>query len=149
MTEIRFYHLERQSVEQALPALVSKAYENGHRIVIKVANDSQREQLNEMLWTYHPNAFLPHGSPKDGNAEHQSIWLTTEDENPNRADVLILVDASESGQQEQFKLCCEVFNGRDENILSTARERWKAYKDAGDHDLTYWQQGDKGWEQKV
>lgn len=148
MTEIRFYHLERQGLEQALPALVAKAYENGHRIVIKTANDNQREKINEALWTYHPNAFLPHGSVKDGEAERQPIWLTTKDENPNSADLLIVTDACETAFHADFKLCCEMFNGRDESILKTARSKWKEYKDT-DHTLTYWQQGDKGWEQKV
>ena len=52
MSEVRFYHLERQNLDQALPALVSKAYENGHRIVIKTSEEKQLERINENLWTF-------------------------------------------------------------------------------------------------
>ena len=147
MSEIRFYHLERQNLEQVLPALLSKALEGGHRILVKTSDDHMAERLNDYLWTFNPNSFLPHGSKKDGNAEKQPIWLTSVDENPNNADVLILTGGATSDSMDDFKLCCELFDGRNPEIVSEARARWKAYQEAG-HELTYWQQSDKGWEKK-
>ena len=48
-----------------------------------------------------------------------------------------------------FDLVCELFDGRDEAAVTAARSRWQSYKDAG-HDLTYWQQTERGsWEQKA
>jgi len=41
-----------------------------------------------------------------------------------------------------------LFDGRDEDAVTSARARWKALKDEG-HDLTYWQQGERGWEKKA
>ncbi|MGB0720101.1 MAG: DNA polymerase III subunit chi [Bdellovibrionales bacterium] len=148
MTEIRFYHLERSSLEQALPALVGKAYNMGHKIVIQTGSSQTTEDLSTHLWTYDPNSFLPHGSAKDGNAEHQPIWLTDQDENPNNADVLITVKGGASANIDAYKLCCDMFDGRNENELSAARARWKTLKDAG-FTLTYWQQGQNGWEKKA
>ena len=148
MTEIRFYHLERTNMLQALPPLLSKAYENGHRIVVKLANAVDVKALNEHLWSFHPDSFLPHGSEKEGNAALQPIWLTDKDENPNKADVLIITDGSQSAQMKDYTLTCEVFDGRNEQAVSGARERWKAYKDEG-LEMTYWQQGEKGWEKKA
>lgn len=149
MTEIRFYHLQRQSQEQVLPALLSKALERGHRIVVKMVDDRAVEQMNEHLWTFNPNSFLPHGSAKDGNAEMQPIWLSAEDENPNGADVLIVGAGAQSAMQGDFTLCCEMLNGHDEQAVAAARGRWKVYKEQG-FDVTYWQQGDAGgWEKKA
>ena len=147
MSEVRFYHLEQQSLEQVLPALLSKALENGHRILVKTPDDHMAERLNDYLWTYNPNSFLPHGSKKDGHAELQPIWLTSEDENPNDADVLILTGGAASENMNDYQLCCELFDGRNEAAVTEARTRWKTYQEAG-HDITYWQQGDKGWEKK-
>lgn len=148
MTEIRFYHLQNQSLEQALPALVSKAYENGHRIVIKSTLD-RIEKINEHLWTYKPESFLPHGSAKDGNAEKQPIWITDTDENPNDADLLILTNNQVSEELEKYKLVCEMFDGRIDEDVQAARARWKNHKEAG-HDLTYWQQTPQGsWDKKA
>ena len=148
MTDIRFYHLESQSLEQVLPALLSKALSAGHRIVVKAASDGAVEALNQHLWTYHPASFLPHGTQKEGMAEEQPIWITSTDENPNEASVLILTGGAESPDITDFKMCCDMLDGRDPDAVQAARARWKIYKDA-EHDVTYWQQGAQGWEKKA
>ena len=147
MTEIRFYHLERQPLERALPALLSKALSGGHKIIVRAKDEREVERLNEHLWTYNPDSFLPHGSQKDGFTEDQPIYLTAQDENPNGAGVLILTQGAASEKLEEFDLCCEMLDGRDEQAVSEARQRWKSYKEAG-HDITYWQQSAQGWEKK-
>lgn len=147
MTEIRFYHLERQNIDQALPGLLNKALEQGRRVVVKAANDSEIARLNDHLWTYDPDSFLPHGTKREGFAKDQPVWLTTQDENPNGADVLILTQGTETANHAAFTLCCEMLDGRDETAVAAARTRWKTYKDQG-FAITYWQQGEKGWEKK-
>ncbi len=147
MSEIRFYHLEQQSLEQVLPALLSKALGGGHRIIVKTQDERECERLNDHLWTYAPDSFLPHGSKKNGFAKDQPIWLTAEDENTNGADVLILTQGATSDMQDKFDLCCEMLDGKNEQAVLDARERWKTYKDKG-HEITYWQQGANGWEKK-
>ncbi|MCF8496057.1 MAG: DNA polymerase III subunit chi [Alphaproteobacteria bacterium] len=148
MTEIRFYHLERQSPEQALPGLLAKAYEGGRRVVLKVPGEEAAESLNAYLWAHPPDSFLPHGSGKDSHAADQPIWITNGEDNPNNAEILILVQgANPPSSVLPFSLYCDIFDGRDLAALTAARERWKAYKEAG-HELTYWQQGEKGWEKK-
>jgi len=143
MTEIRFYHLQRQTLEQALPALTSVAYGRGHKIVILAKDDARINVLNEKLWTESPHEFLPHGSDKEGNIENQPIFLTTKDENPNQADVLILTDGLTSDKMKDYALCCDMFDGLDEKAVDAARTRWKTYKDAG-YQLVYYAQDDQG-----
>lgn len=149
MTEVRFYHLQNQSEAQVLPLLLSKAIERGHRIIVKCQNVEQMERVNEHLWTYSPSGFLPHGSAKNGHAAKQPIWLTTEDENPNESDVLILCQGVTAEFQGDFKLCCEMLNGHDPDAVAAARTRWKDYKEK-EFDVTYWQQTEQGgWEKKA
>lgn len=148
MSEVRFYHLEKQSLDQVLPKLVGKALENDHRIVIQAANDSQAEQINAHLWTFDPNSFIPHGTIKDGHEKNQPVWITSTAENPNDADVLILTSAQDEAQLEGFTLICDMIDGRNEDAVAAARSRWKTYKEAG-HDVTYWQQSATGgWDKK-
>jgi DNA polymerase-3 subunit chi len=147
MTEIRFYHLEKQPLEQALPALTAKAYENGHKIVIKTGSAEAIETLDQLLWTYQEHSFLPHGAGKDANAADQPVWITDSDENPNNADVLILTHGAQSDLIKNFTLCCNLFDGRQPEALQKAREQWKHFQTLG-FDMTYWQQGERGWEKK-
>ncbi len=147
MTEIRFYHLQRQSLEDVLPALLEKVRERGHRIVVQAGSPERIKALDGLLWTYRPESFLPHGSAATGMEEDQPIWLTATEECPNRADALILVDRA-AADVGRYAICCEVFDGLDDAALAAARTRWAQYKAAG-HTLTYWQQGDRGWEKRA
>ena len=148
MTEIRFYHLTRRTLEQALPTLLEKCLERGWRAVVMAASEQRVEDLARHLWTYADAAFLPHGTPRDGNAEHQPVWLSEADDNPNGAHVLFLTDGASSGRLDSFGLVCELFDGNDDEAVGAARERWRAYRAAG-HTLAYWQQSDTGkWEEK-
>lgn len=149
MTEIAFYHLQTTPLERALPKLLERVLERGARAVVIAGSDERVEALNAALWTYDPNAFLPHGSPRDGRPAEQPIWLTVEDENPNGASVLILTDGAQSAHVDGFERCLEVFDGNDEEAVAAARERWRGYQAAG-HALTYWQQNAQGrWDRKT
>ena len=149
MTDIGFYHLTRSTLEQALPRLLEKAHASGARTVVMTGSEERTKALDTILWTYDQNAFLPHGTARDGNPEEQPIWITHEDENPNGADILVLTDGAVSGRVADFARCLEMFDGNDDDAVSKARERWKAYSTAG-HRLTYWQQSPAGrWEEKA
>jgi DNA polymerase-3 subunit chi len=143
MTEVRFYHLTRTTLEQALPQLLERALQREWRAVVMAGSEARVEQLNQHLWTYDDKGFLPHGSSKDGYAEQQPVWLTTEDENPNGAHVAFLVDGAAVDRPDAFGLIAEMFDGNDPEAVQGARRRWKAYREAG-HDLTYWQQDERG-----
>lgn len=148
MTEIAFYHLERTSLEKALPKLLQKTLEAGKRALVIAGSDDRVEDLSGSLWTFDQDSWLPHGSAKDGDPEQQPVWLTTTDENLNGAQFLFLTDGATSERVADFERCFELFDGNDSHSVEASRERWKAYKEAG-HDLTYWQQTMNGkWVKK-
>jgi DNA polymerase-3 subunit chi len=148
MTEIRFYHMQQKKLEQALPEILAKALERRQRVVVKAGSRERLEALNAGLWTYDSASFLPHGMMKDGPAAEQPIWLTTEDDNPNQATVLVLVEGASPAAAGNFDLCCDLFDGNDEAAVLAARERWKKHKDSG-CSLAYFQQDDAGkWQKK-
>ncbi len=149
MTEVRFYHLQRRTLEQALPKILEKVLERSWRAVVLAGSPERVDALNQHLWTYDPASFLPHGSARDGFADQQPVWLTASDENPNGATVLVQVDGVFSDSLAAYDLVCDLFDGNDEEAVFAARDRWKACKAAG-HGLTYWQQNDRGgWEKKA
>ena len=147
MADIRFYHLLTTPLERALPKLLERALAGGFRAVVVAGSQERVDQLNAALWTYEDDSFLPHGAAKDGFPEHQPIWLTTADENPNAANLLVLVDGASVGEPGAFARCLDVFDGSEESVAA-ARRRWSAAKAAG-HELTYWQQTETGWEKKA
>jgi len=148
VTEIAFYHLERSTLEEALPKLLEKTLAADKRALVLAGSENRVEALTDRLWTYDQDSWLPHGSIKDGNPGEQPIWLSVNDNNLNEATFLFLTDGATSPDVGAFERCFELFDGNDESAVSAARKRWKAYKDAG-HELTYWQQNARGgWEKK-
>lgn len=148
MTEFRFYHLQRRTLEQALPQLLERILDRGLRAVVLAGSPERVEALSLALWTYDPASFLPHGSARDGSAEWQPIWLTSTEERPNQATVLVLVDGAEADRPADFDIVCDVFDGNNPDAVAGARRRWRTAK-AGGHNLTYWQQTSQGGWQKA
>jgi len=148
VTDIAFYHLERSTLEEALPKLLEKTLATGKRALVLAGSENRVEALTDRLWTYDQDSWLPHGSIKDGNPSEQPIWLSVNDSNLNGATFLFLTDGAVSAEVESYERCFELFDGNDESAVNAARERWTSYKDAG-HQLTYWQQNARGgWEKK-
>jgi DNA polymerase-3 subunit chi len=143
VTEIRFYHLRTTTLERALPQILEKMLARGDRVVVMAGSTERVEALNAALWTYNDRAFLPHGAARDGFAEDQPIWLTTSEENPNGASMLVLADGMTCDDLAAWGSAVEIFDGGDETAVAAARARWAAYKAAG-HALTYWKQGEDG-----
>jgi DNA polymerase III subunit chi len=149
VTSIAFYHLQRSTLEVALPKLLEKVLENGMRALVMAGSDERVEALNTTLWTYDSQSFLPHGSGKDGAPETQPILLTADvGSSPHSAEVLVQLDGTSLNDFSGFDRVLDVFDGNDGTALTAARERWKSLKSDG-HDLTYWQQSDSGgWQKK-
>ena len=149
MAEIRFYHLQRQRLEEALPTLVAKIYETGLRAVIKVPDDALMAALDRALWDYDAASFIPHDQEKCKHPEDQPIFLTCGEENPNRATIQVIINAVGGTDAEQYDRCLYMFDGRDERIVGKARQDWKKFEADG-ADMSYWQQKEAGgWEQKA
>ena len=145
MADIGFYHLTRTGPDQALPALLGRTLAAGQRAVVICGSPERVSALDAALWLCPEPDWLPHGSSATGEADLQPIWLTTEDEAPNNARFLFLIDGASSARLEQFDRVFDLFDGTDAEKVAAARDRWRAAKEAG-HALTYWKQGLKGWE---
>jgi len=148
MTDIAFYHLERSTLEQALPKLLEKTLAAGKRALVLAGSEPRVEALNEALWSFDQDSWVPHGSAKDGNAERQPIWFSMADENLNKAEFLFLTDGASTQKIDEYERCFELFDGNNPESVATARGRYRAYKDSG-HELSYFQQtASGGWQKK-
>ncbi|MSO65998.1 MAG: DNA polymerase III subunit chi [Alphaproteobacteria bacterium] len=148
MAEFSFYHLQNAPLDRALPRLLERVVERGLHAVVLAGSNERVEFLNALLWTYDPGSFLPHGSDADGDTGEQPIYLTTKEENPNQATVLVLVDGGGVDFAKGFDRCLDVFDGNDPAAVAGARERWKVARAAG-FEVTYWQQSEQGRWEKV
>jgi DNA polymerase III subunit chi len=152
MSEVLFYHLERRSLEDALPALVSRTLERGWKALVRCESAARAEDVDRLLWTYDDQSFLPHGLASEPDAARQPALIAVESDNVNNADVLFLVGGAPppawDGEAATFVRVVLLFDGRDPSAVAAARESWTAARSAG-HEITYWKENAAGkWEKQ-
>jgi len=125
--------------------LLEKALDRDWHCIVQ-APAERLKALDDLLWAYAADGFLPHGlDPEPDNP----IFLTDKPGNPNGAKLRIFVDGEKVEAAEPYDRMIVIFDGNDENQLSNARQQWKALKQSG-ASLAYWQQNDNGgWEKKA
>ena len=144
MTELLFYHLQRQPLERVLPALIEKSLERGWRVVVQAASEERLDALDAHLWTFRDDSFLPHGTWREPDAGEQPILLTVGGDNPNGAAVRFLVDgAPVPADAQAYQRIVLIFDGEDPDAVATARTRWNEARAQG-FEVTYWQPDDDG-----
>ena len=149
MTEILFYHLQGQKLENVLPALLEKSLERGWKVVVQGSTEERIEALDAHLWTYRDDGFLPHGTWRESEAAQQPVLLTPNDGNPNGATVRFLVDrAPLPVDVERYHRIVLLFDGEDDEAVAAARAHWSDVKAKG-FEATYWQTDEQGrWAKK-
>jgi DNA polymerase III subunit chi len=149
MTEVLFYHLTEAKLEDALPPLLEKSVERGWRVAVQLKDVARRDLLDQYLWTFREDSFLPHGTDEGDLAANQPVLLTVSKGNANAATVRFIVDGAEPPPVESYQRIVFMFDGYDQEQLEGARAQWKRLKGEG-HSLTYWQQTREGrWEKKA
>lgn len=144
MTDIHFYHLQRQSLEAVLPTLLMRSRERGWRAVVKLASPERVAAIDDHLWSFSDESFLPHGPEGGTDAADQPILLTLGDANPNGAAMLFLAEgAAWPSDMSGYERVAFLLDGRDEDAVAGARETWRRFRAEG-HSVTYWAQDEAG-----
>lgn len=150
MAEVFFYHLTTSPLEQALPDLLEKVRGNNWRALIRGTDQARLSHLDERLWQYRDDGFLAHGLAGGDHDADQPILLTTEEENANNSEILLLTHGAKTDATEvgKFTRVCLMFDGNNPDELTAARGDWKTLTDAGIA-ARYWAQENGRWAKKA
>lgn len=131
MTIIDFYilgHIDQQARFHFACRLSEKAYNEGHQVYVHVESEAQAKQLNDLMWQYKPDAFLPHNLvTEEQTAPVQIGW---QDHPTNHMDVMINLSSPQPNFFSRFARVLEVVI-QDETVLEQTRKHFKFYKDRG------------------
>ena len=149
MAEVLFYHLTATPIEATLPDLLEKSLARGWRVLVRVGDDTGIGFLDDRLWSYRDDSFLPHGRAGGPDDARQPILLTRGLENTNGAEVLMLAlgGRAETDEMAGFARTCLLFDGADAAAVAVARADWRAVVAAG-LPAKYWAQDGGRWVQK-
>ncbi|MGL5139068.1 MAG: DNA polymerase III subunit chi [Beijerinckiaceae bacterium] len=145
--EVLFYHLQSRSLEQSLPALLEKTLQRNWRALVRCGSQERLAALDNHLWTYADESFLPHGPASDRDGA--PIQLSLDDARPEGANVIFCVDGAALPSTDGWDRVVLMFDGNDPDALAQARLAWKDMKARGTP-MTYWRQDDQGrWSQQA
>jgi len=132
MTKISFYILKGTQDEQRQHfacRLAEKAYRLGHQVYIHTNNAEQSEQVNQALWAFRADSFVPHQLNDGQNSD--SPVLIGHDLAPDKLmDFIINLSHIQPTFFSQFKRMAELLNDHDE-IKTAGRERYRFYQQRG------------------
>lgn len=139
MTRVGFYVVKAADQSQRLQVavrLADKAFQRGHNIFINAPDEDQARRLDDLLWTYRPTSFLPHGL--HGEEQSDTIAIGWGQEPQGHNDLLINLQLEIPEFFSRFRRVAEVVT-QDPTSLQALRRSWTFYKERGyqleKHDL--------------
>ena|ERR1700677_133376 len=146
MAIINFYHLTSGDHEKAACQLLEKCYKSNYKVVARACNEEVQESLNKALWIFAQKSFIPHGSKQDPMPAAQPIYITGGPENPNGANVLLLLGTFE-GIYEEFDRIFVMFDGTNQLMISQAKEVMTKLG-TSQNQVAYYRQTNEGWKRE-
>ncbi len=148
MVEHWFYHMQQSPLEQVLPDILEKTYAKGWKSAVKVGGlngdpIAELARLDEFLWVYRKDSFLPHGREDEQLADRHAICLSVDRTNADDVDVVLLINGAEMNDVSGAVRCITLLDGASDQDRQIARTRWKKAKADG-LPTAYWKQNDHG-----
>lgn len=145
MTHVSFYQLDGAPIDRVLPKLLEKAYTTGKKSLILSPSLPRIDHLDDALWTYDPEAFLPHGLSTEAKPSEQPILLSTTEFKDVTIPYAFILDGAQLEDVTRYERVFVLFDGNNADLLQSARTLWRSYKEHN-HKLDYYTHtADKGW----
>lgn len=137
MPSIDFYLLNENQLADCyriICRLIDKAYDQKHTIYIHTNSAEEARTLDELIWTFRDDSFIPHGL---NNKSDAPIQLGLPTDKPNLTDILINLTPEIPTFIIQFNRVLEIVP---QELKQNARTKYKNYRDQEcpitTHDLT-------------
>jgi DNA polymerase-3 subunit chi len=139
-TQVMFYLLSDKEKADANEIDVSSAlyhaclqasyfYRQNQRVFIYTQDQASAEQVDEMLWAFDSDSFVPHNLTGEGPKQGAAVEISHQTPRGRRP-VLINLSNTVPNFANQFQLIVD-FVPSDETLKQLARERFKACRQQG------------------
>lgn len=131
--EITFYVLADTDPGKRLATacrVVEKAFQARHNVFVLAASQAEAEQLDELLWTFRAESFVPHHLVGEGPTPPPPVRIGWGAIPPESSDLLVNLGPGMPPQPRRFRRIIEIVGG-DEAMREAARLHWRQYKQQG------------------
>jgi DNA polymerase III subunit chi len=133
MTEVSFYILQDHEAEARWLfscRLIEKAHRLGHQVLVAVDSVADAEYLDDLLWRFNPESFVPHRRLDAQDQPPAPIEITANQECGEHHDVLVNLSRQVPEHFSRFQRLSEVVI-QDPLVLQSTREHFSFYKSRG------------------
>ena len=133
MTEVDFYILNGEDARQRMQfacRLTDKAYRLGHKVYVHTESAQQSRELDDLLWTFQQNSFVPHAVYDENNEAPPPVQLGHDTEPDASHQVLINLATDVPLFFSRFERVAELVN-KDNSVRQQGRSRYSFYKERG------------------
>ena len=134
---VDFYILEADAEHERLRTacrLAEKAWQRGHRVFIHAGSASLARLVDDILWTYRQDSFVPHALWPDrvdvGEDRREPVLIGDGTGEPADIDVLINLAEDIPGFADRSARVAEIVPGDDAGRRS-GRARYRIYRERG------------------
>jgi len=129
MTQIDFYQIDdKESMLMFACRLIDKVYHQNHQIYVHMGSASHATELDDLLWTFRADRFIPHAL--HSAAISAPIHIGHEEDPGNHKDVMVNLSGQIPHFFSRFERVTEVVPGEDTK-RQNARENYRFYKERG------------------
>lgn len=139
--QVDFYQLAGASIDQVLPRLAERVLGEGERLLVVAEDAGVLDHLDQLLWRYAPESFLPHGRAGDGDEAAQPILLAADPAASNGATRLAIVDGRWRDEALGFDRSFFLF---DNGAIEQARDAWRALAAVDGVERRFWKRDGEG-----
>ncbi len=116
--------------------LLEKAYLKKHRVFVYCSHQQDAEHLDELLWTFKPDSFIPHHLQDEGPEPPPPIQIGYQAEPRGFTDILLNLSTTVPPFFTRFQRVIEIVPA-DETAKAISREHFRIYRQAGAEPKTH------------
>jgi DNA polymerase-3 subunit chi len=110
--------------------LLEKAYLKGHKVFVHCSHQQDAERLDELLWTFKDDSFIPHNLQGEGPEPPPAIQIGYDKEPRGFNDILVNLSTEIPTFHTKFKRIIELVASNEEQ-KEASRVRYKEYRAKG------------------
>ena len=132
MTKVIFIEVTASRMEMSACQIAERTYLEGGKLQIIPPNQQQAVRLDDLLWTFRPDTFVPHGFfGHEKDEPLPPVVITTEQEKIPGFESLLMLDYCPVETVAQFSQAIHLVIVDNPERLAASRDYWIQLKEAG------------------
>ena len=144
MNRYDFYQILSNEKKKVLYNLICTVLNKNKKIVIL---SNQIYFLDNFLWTFNNKSWIPHGIEGDNFSQYNPIWITSKEENPIDAEIIISINGKWINKPTLFKRGLFLFDSDDQYKISFFKKKMKLLLNLNKNVFYWTQKNYKTWNQ--